>query len=88
MITRSLLPEVRNPLLRLESARRLADWLRGTELAPQLAVLLEDLARDARLQAQASWRSHKAPMALYWKIVAVYTRHLARICRSLGRAAA
>ena len=34
--------------------------------------------RDAAQRAQKSWRTHKAPMALYWKAVSVYARHIAR----------
>lgn len=30
---------------------------------------------------EKSWRTHKAPMALYWKCVAVYAGHIARLCR-------
>lgn len=78
--------EVRNPLLQLESARRLGEWLdAGT--ATLLAAFLMDLARDCAARAQASWRSHKAPMALYWKICSVYARHLARVVRQISREA-
>ena len=71
--------EVRNPVLALPAAARL------TQLAPDvrlvLAVLLEELAGDARARAEACWRKHKAPMAAYWKAVAVYARHIARVLR-------
>lgn len=36
------------------------------------------LRTDALDRAQASWAAHKAPMALYWKVVGVYAGHLAR----------
>lgn len=39
---------------------------------------LQQLRKDASQRAQYSWKKHKAPMALYWKVVAVYAGHLAR----------
>jgi hypothetical protein len=76
---RSTRREVRNPLLslpgfaavdKLDPASRAA--LKG------LALSLRD---DARSRAEKSWRTHKAPMAVYWKAVAVYAGHLARAIR-------
>ena len=52
----------------------------GSARAALRAVLL-DLALDAGGRADLSWRRHKAPMAAYWKAVAVYARHLARVLR-------
>lgn len=75
MIARSTSPEVRNPLLRLPSVRRLALEM-GEGQAALLAEALAEISDDARLRAEASWRRHKAPMAAYWKAVAVYSRHL------------
>ncbi len=43
-----------------------------------LKAALLDLRADALQRAEIQWRSHKAPMALYWKIVGVYAGHLAR----------
>lgn len=83
---RSTRPEVRNPLLQLPAAKRLGEWLEPNT-AQLLAALLEDLARDCSVRARESWRRHKAPMALYWKICAVYSRHLARVCRAVQRQA-
>lgn len=42
---------------------------------------LLDLRKDAAARAQYCWRKHKAPMALYWKVVSVYCGHLARALR-------
>ena len=39
---------------------------------------LLDLRGDAAQRANHCWRKHKAPMALYWKVVSVYAGHLAR----------
>lgn len=76
---RSSLPEVRNPVLALPSAKRIS------ELSPQqrghLADLLREISADARIRADESWRKHKAPMALYWKAVSVYAGHLSRAVR-------
>lgn len=43
-----------------------------------LRVALLDLRKDALKRADHSWKRHKAPMALYWKVVGVYAGHLAR----------
>ncbi len=76
---RSSRAEVRNPILSLPSADRLArlDPAQRRELS---AVLL-DLRRDAQLRAEDCWRRHKAPMAAYWKAVSVYAGHIARVLR-------
>lgn len=84
---RSTRADVRNPLLQLESARRLGEWLMPST-ARMLAMFLRELADDARGRAGECWRKHKAPMALYWKVVAVYARHLSQICRAIARQAA
>ena len=46
-----------------------------------LRAALLDLRRDALRRAELQWRRHKAPMALYWKVVGVYAGHLARAIR-------
>lgn len=71
--------EIRDPLLRLPAAQRIGDL--PEPMREELAVLLKELARDARDRAETSWRSHKAPMAAYWKAVSVYSMHLSRIVR-------
>lgn len=50
----------------------------------ELALLLKELAREARDRAETSWRSHKAPMATYLKAVSVYAMHLSRVVRRPG----
>ena len=47
-----------------------------------LAGALVDLRRDARKRAELQWRRNKAPMAFYWRVVAVYAGHLARTLRT------
>lgn len=58
-------------------------WLsRFTSLPdPAKAALrdaLNDLRADALKRSNHCWKKHKAPMALYWKVVGVYAGHLAR----------
>lgn len=79
MTTRSVRPDVRNPVLALPSAARLRDLTPDAREA--LRYVLRDIAADARARAETSWRRHKAPMAAYWKAVAVYAGHIARALR-------
>lgn len=78
-MTRSLRPDVRNPILRLPAIARL-DALDEKSRAALRAVLL-DIRTAAQANASKCWRTHKAPMAAYWKVVAVYTGHIARTLR-------
>jgi hypothetical protein len=79
MNTRSLRAEVRNPLLRFDAAAELA------ALPPEAREALRKLASEAsaawRVKAEECWKSHKPPMAAYWKAWAVNARHLALLCR-------
>ena len=43
-----------------------------------LKAALEELRKDALAKSAHSWAKHKAPMALYWKVVGVYAGHIAR----------
>jgi hypothetical protein len=79
VIDRSNLADVRNPILRLPSAQRL---MRLSPLArAELRGVLLDIRADAQVRAEECWRKHKAPMAAYWKAVAVYSGHIARVLR-------
>lgn len=78
---RSNKPEVRNPLLALPSAARASDM--PPEARAWLLVFLQDVRRDAQQRATKSWQQHKAPQALYWKVVAVYAGHMARVLRAV-----
>lgn len=73
---RSNRPIVRNPMLAMPAM----EGLRNLEPHARAAVqeLLQDLAADASARADKCWRTHKPPMAAYWKAVAVYARHTAR----------
>jgi len=77
--TRSSLAEVRNPVLGLPAGRKLA--LLPVEARAALRELLLEIRADARVRAEKCWRTHKAPMAVYWKCIAVFAGHIARVCR-------
>lgn len=78
-VARSLRTDVRNPLLALPGMK----ILQGLPCDQRMFLrsILLQIAADARLRAEKCWRTHKAPMALYWKCVAVYTGHIARALR-------
>lgn len=75
-MTRSTLREVRNPVLALDGVSA----LRGmpADVRKAIAAALRSIQADARIRADKCWRTHKAPMAVYWKAVGVYAGHLAR----------
>src|SRR3546814_12215390 len=52
------------------------------------AVLLLDLAADARRRSRTSWENRKVFVAAYWATVAVYAGHVARVLGGAGRQAA
>jgi len=79
MTDRSNRADVRNPVMSLPSAKRLAEL--PPESRAAVEAVLRDMSRDARERADKAWRKHKAPMAAYWKAVAVYSRHLALAMR-------
>lgn len=76
---RSNRPDVRNPILCLPSVARLRALPDATR--QNLCAVLLDLRQDAQVRAEDCWRRHKAPMAAYWKAVAVYAGHLSRVLR-------
>lgn len=43
-----------------------------------LKAALLALRQDALTRSAYCWKKHKAPMALYWKVVGVYAGHIAR----------
>lgn len=80
-MSRASQPDVRNPMLALPGVTEAAAAM-APEMRAGLRVILMALRTDAQEKAQKSWRTHKAPMALYWKCVAVYAGHIARLLRS------
>jgi hypothetical protein len=78
-VSRSNRPDVRNPLVGLPSVAAIKALPEATRAA--LRALLLDIRKDAQARAETCWKRHKAPMAAYWKAVAVYAGHAARIAR-------
>lgn len=74
--------ETRNPVLALPATRRLLALPRDQQEV--IYDILRDLAADAQSRAEKCWRTHKGPMAAYWKAAAVYAGHLAKV---IGRRA-
>ena len=83
---RSTRADVRNPLLKITSSRQLGQWLDASTCFV-LGRYFRDIAEEARGRAQVCWKTHKAPMALYWKVCAVYARHLAMLMLQIAREA-
>lgn len=79
MSSRSSRLDVRNPLLQLAAAGDLVNLEPASKAA--LRGLLQQIRDDARARADKCWRTHKAPMAAYWKAVAVYANHTQRILK-------
>lgn len=56
------------------------------QLSPEARAGLRDalnaLSKNWRAKAEKSWRTHKPPMAAYWKQNAVNARHLALALRT------
>lgn len=75
-MVRSNKAEVRNPILRLPSARQILA-LPIAERRP-LGILLRELAKEADIQAERAWKKRKGPMAAYWRASSTYAKHLAR----------
>lgn len=84
MSGRSAQPEVRNPVLAVPAAVAAIEEL-SPDQAEALARVLTALADDWLGRAEKLWRKHKAPMAAYWKVNAVWARHIARAIRSRRR---
>lgn len=78
--SRSLRPDVRNPMLKLPGVVKLQGL--PSPVREALIVVLMDIRKDAHANAEKCWTKHKSPMACYWKVVAVYAGHIARAIRS------
>lgn len=85
--SRSIRPDVRNPLVRLPAFKRLRDALHGrVPVMPQDILHLADQAlkemqQDMAANGEKAWRKSKPPMAAYWKSASVYTKHIRRVLR-------
>lgn len=78
-MSRSLRPDVRNPLTELAGFQVIKHLDPATRI--YLKAGLDDLRRDAKTRADKAWSTGKAPMALYWKCLAVYAGHISRLIR-------
>lgn len=76
-VDRSARREVRNPLLALPEVQALADL--PPEVRRALCSSFRAIRKDCLARADKAWRSHKGPMAAYWKASGVYAGHLARV---------
>jgi hypothetical protein len=75
--------EVRNPVLALRAFRRFGSL--HPDAVQALAELLHEIHVEAGVRAEHSWRTRKAPMAVYWRAVSVYAGHIRRALRRLQR---
>jgi len=76
---RSSRREVRNPLVALPGFKMLRRL--PPESRHALRAILIDLRDDCRARADKCWRTHKAPMAAYYKAIGVYANHLSRLLK-------
>lgn len=76
---RSTRTEVRNPVMALQAMKKMQAL--SPETRKEMRLMLAELGADARSRAEKCWRTHKAPMAAYWKAVAVYAGHIGRALR-------
>lgn len=76
-MNRSNAVDVRNPLMALPAVADLQAL--PVESQRALRKVLKAISADSRDRAEKCWRTHKAPMAAYWKAVAVYANHTSRV---------
>lgn len=77
---RSNRPDVRNPLLTLPEAVEMSNLPPEARDALQRALVA--FSKACRGKAELCWRTHKPPMAAYWKAWAVNARHAALLLQS------
>ena len=68
--------DVRNPVLRLPAALEILAM--PVETRRPLGILLRQLADQANVEADRSRKRNKHMMFAYWKVAAVYIKHIAR----------
>jgi hypothetical protein len=84
-VSRSSRPDVRNPILRCpEAIAALAEC--PPEARAALSRALSALSREWLATANKCWKTHKPPMATYWKANAANARHIALALRSIPEA--
>ncbi len=75
-IGRSSRAEVRNPVLLLPAFREILDQVPADQRR-LMGTLLRQLADEAAAKGDQCWARGKAMMGAYWRVVAVYSRHIA-----------
>jgi hypothetical protein len=77
-MVRSSHPHVRNPILALESARRLRILLnQNPAVKAEMIALLRELRAVCRTQDANAYRRRKGPMTSYWMASGTYVGHIA-----------
>lgn len=84
-LPRSNRAEVRNPILALPAARKLAAL--PPEAREAVCELLEEMRIDAFSRADNAWRKSKPPLAAYWRAVSTYCGHVRKAIRRMAREA-
>jgi len=82
-LPRSNRAEVRNPILALPAARRIAAL--PPEAREAVCDLLEEMRIDAFARADNAWRKSKPPLAAYWRAVSTYSGHVRKAIRRIAR---
>jgi hypothetical protein len=67
-------------MLRLPSVKAAIAEMTSDDRERWRRILLA-IRDDARILADKCWKTHKPPMAAYWKALSVVTNHLARILK-------
>lgn len=70
-------PETQNPLLQLPAAKRIRE--KSPEFRREWKQLCLELAEQAVEKGDYNWKRRKYMNAAYWRVVAVYARHAARL---------
>jgi hypothetical protein len=83
MTERSKRREVRNPILALPATQKILDL--PYESRRLMGALLRDLSAEARAKGEECWGNGKAMMGAYWRVVAVYAKHLAHVINPRNR---
>ncbi len=81
MSVRSTSAQVRNPIAADSEVAKIIAAM-SPEGRESLRKILKALSASWRSKADKAWRTHKPPMAAYWKAGAVNARHLSVALKS------
>lgn len=82
-LPRSNRAEVRNPILALPAAKKIADL--PPEARDAVCELLEEMRIDAFARANNAWKKSKPPLAAYWRATSTYCGHIRKAIRRISR---